>query len=322
MATIRQIKSGKWCAEVRKNGQYLSRSFLTKTDAVRWSREVEIKVERDELNGDSSLRTTPLTTLLKRYQREFSRNKKGGKNECYRIEAFLKRGISATPLSQLTPLKLAQYRDTRLKEVQPDTINRELVIISHCLTVARTEWGYPLPHIPIPKAKGGSSARQRRLEGDEEDKLLKQLTTPYQSAVVILALETAMRRGERCGLTWGDVHLKKRIVHLTTTKNGEARSVPLSPLAIQTLQALPRRIDGSVLGYRCTHSITRFFKRACLRAGIENLRLHDLRHEATSRLFEKGFNMMEVATITGHKDLRMLRRYTHLRAEDLARRLG
>ena len=62
--------------------------------------------------------------------------------------------------------------------------------------------------------------------------------------------------------------------------------------------------------------------RAIRRAVIENLRFHDLRHEATTRLFEKGLNIMEVASITGHKDLRMLRRYTHLKAEDLARKLG
>jgi integrase len=117
------------------------------------------------------------------------------------------------------------------------------------------------------------------------------------------------------------VNLKKRTAHLPKTKNGEARTMPLSSRAVATLENLPRNLDGRVFG-TTYEGIHQAFVRACRRAGIADLRFHDLRHEATSRLFEKGFNPMEVSAITGHKTLQMLKRYTHLRAEDLAKRMG
>jgi Phage integrase family. len=117
------------------------------------------------------------------------------------------------------------------------------------------------------------------------------------------------------------VDLKKRTAHLPKTKNGEARTMPLSSRAVATLENLPRNLDGRVFG-TTYEGIHQAFVRACRRAGIADLRFHDLRHEATSRLFEKGFNPMEVSAITGHKTLQMLKRYTHLRAEDLAKRMG
>ena len=130
-----------------------------------------------------------------------------------------------------------------------------------------------------------------------------------------------MRRGELLGLEWQHVDLDKRTAYLPITKNGTNRTIPLSLKAIETLQLLPRDISGRVFPLSAT-ALRGLWARACKRAGIEDLRFHDLRHEATSRFFEKGLNVMEVAAITGHKDLRMLQRYTHLRAEDLAVKLG
>lgn len=107
------------------------------------------------------------------------------------------------------------------------------------------------------------------------------------------------------------------------TKNKDVfRAVPLSPAAVDVLKQLPRNIAGRVFPIGSI-SIQHAFRSSVKQAGIENFRFHDLRHEATSRLFERGvFDSMEVATITGHKTLAMLKRYTHLKAEDLARKLG
>ncbi|ASF49079.1 site-specific integrase [Methylophaga nitratireducenticrescens] len=112
----------------------------------------------------------------------------------------------------------------------------------------------------------------------------------------------------------------KRTAKLLDTKNGENRTVPLSPVALKILESIPRNINGRVFSIKAD-SITTAFDRCCRRAHIESLRFHDLRHEATNRFFEKGFNLMEVSSITGHKDLAMLKRYTHLKAEDLAENL-
>ncbi|AWP23171.1 hypothetical protein C4901_07385 [Acidiferrobacter sp. SPIII_3] len=135
------------------------------------------------------------------------------------------------------------------------------------------------------------------------------------------AIETAMRRGETVAMRWEHWDRKARVFLLTETKNGTARRVPLSTAAIAVLEGLPKQLDGRVFGVHSA-SISRAFAATCKAAGIEGLTFHDLRHEATSRLFEKGLNPMEVAAITGHKTLQMLKRYTHLRAEDLVGRLG
>ncbi len=131
-----------------------------------------------------------------------------------------------------------------------------------------------------------------------------------------------MRQGEIVSLDWKHIDLKKRIAYLPETKNGEPRGVPLSTSAIATFRSLPGSTTGKVFPGVTTEAIKRAFMRACQRAEIEDFHFHDLRHEATSRLFEKSLNPLEVASITGHKTLQMLRRYTHLRAEDLAKKLG
>ena len=138
--------------------------------------------------------------------------------------------------------------------------------------------------------------------------------------LVLVAIETGMRRGELLSLTWDNVHLDKNWVHLPMTKNGESRDVPLSPKARDILGSLPRDISGKVFPIHF-EGLKSLWRRAMRRVELDDLHFHDLRHEATSRFFELGLNVVEVAAITGHKDLKMLQRYTHLRAEDLARKL-
>jgi integrase len=138
--------------------------------------------------------------------------------------------------------------------------------------------------------------------------------------LVSFAIETGMRRGEIASMHWEHINWSSQTLSIPITKTEIPRTIPLSHKAIATLRSLPRRIDGLVWGVR-PDSITQAFERACKREGIEDLRFHDLRHEATSRFFEKGLNVMEVSSITGHQDLRMLKRYTHIRPESLVDRL-
>ena len=143
----------------------------------------------------------------------------------------------------------------------------------------------------------------------------------WLSSVVLMAIETAMRRGELLGLEWAEINLVNRTAHLPLTKNGSGRTVPLSTTAVETLESLPRDITGKVFPISKT-ALRGLWRRACKWAGIEDLHFHDFRHEATSGFFEKGLNVMEVAAITGHKDVRMMQRYIDPRAEDLAKKLG
>jgi len=138
-----------------------------------------------------------------------------------------------------------------------------------------------------------------------------------------------MRQGELLALEWRNIDLVRKVARVEESKNDhrrrdrtQGRDVPLSSGAITVLKSLPRNLSGMVSDIG-TMAVVHAFQRACKRTGIEGLRFHDLRHEATSRLFERGgWGVMEVAAITGHKTLAMLKRYTHLRAEDLAAKLG
>ncbi|MGC9238003.1 MAG: site-specific integrase, partial [Thiomonas sp.] len=146
--------------------------------------------------------------------------------------------------------------------------------------------------------------------GDEENRLLEWAEKAEQedgsmpiAHIIRFALETGMRRGELAAMRWEHADLKSRVLLVPETKTGEPRRVPMSSRALAVLNALPRHLDGKVWGQVHAASISRAFARACHRANIENLRFHDLRHEATSRFFEKGLNPMQVAAITGHKTL-------------------
>jgi integrase len=270
-----------------------------------------------------------LGELLTRYRTEITPTKRSAHTESARLAAMLTRDICHRTLSKLTSSDLAQYRDARLKDVAPATVVRELNTISHALDIAQREWGLWLPRNPVKLVRRPSvpQGRKRRLEQGEEQRLLEACDrgrTPLMKPLIIIAIETGMRRGEILGLRWEHVDFTRRTVHLPLTKNGDARDVPLSRRATETLRQLHADADrDSVSAFPVSGNAVRLaFERLRARAGLADLHFHDLRHEAVSRLFEKGLNIAEVSAISGHKELRMLQRYTHLRAADLVARLG
>jgi integrase len=336
MASIRKRSrstKGQWQAQVRKKGYPLQTlTFDTRATAEAWARAVEVEMDQGRFVSRVEAETTTLKELLERYLEEITPLKKGATAETTRIRALLRHPLAQRFVGGIHGADIARYRNERLQQVQPATVKRDLVVVSHLFEVARKEWGIPV-HNPVRDIKlpPHARARERRLQpggpgqDSEETRLLmvcRKARNRFLLPVVQLALETAMRRGELVGLRWEHVDLKRQIAHLPDTKNGEARTVPLSSAAIGVLRGLPRSLNGQVFPGLTTEAVKLAFVRARRNAGLEDLRFHDLRHEATTRLFEKGLNIMEVASITGHKDLRMLRRYTHLRAEDLARKLG
>jgi len=323
MATIEK-RNGAWRAKVRKSGSSLSNTFVKKSDTVQWAAETERSIALGLAHGIDKHVT--LSHILKRYAREVTPQKKGSSSELLRIGVIQRHSAVEVSLINLSPNHIAKYRDDRLKQVVPGTVRRELSVISHAVETARKEWGYYLPSNPVAGIRKPSEpkGRNRRLEGDEENRLIQscaQSANNWLLPLVSFAIETGMRRGEMLSLEWQHVHLSLGWVHLENTKNGEARDVPLSSRARQILHDLPRDISGHVFPVHF-ENLKGLWKRAVARSGIMGLRIHDLRHEATSRFFEKGLNVIEVAAITGHKDLRMLQRYTHLKAGDLAKKLG
>ena len=340
MATFRK-RSGSWQVLVRKKGfGQIGRTFDTKSEAEDWAKIVESEMVRGVFVTRNEAENTTLAEALDRYEREVSSRKKGYAVEKGYIRRWKNTAFAKRTLASVQGKDIAEYRDMRLKEVAPNSVRLELALLSHLFTIAVKEWGMgglvnPVKQIRAPKMPAG---RDRRLHGGELDRILSATESPVLSDLARFAVETAMRQEELAGMTWNLVDLKKKTVSLLDTKNGEKRNVPLSPEAVRILSSLPRRIDGKVWGIT-PHAISVAWRRAVARARksyekeceekggkpdpgyLADLTFHDLRHEATSRFFEKGLNPMQVSAITGHKTLQMLRRYTHLKAEDLAKML-
>ncbi len=332
MATVRQLSSGKWNVQVRRKGQCsLSKSFTNQKDALTWSRLTESDMDKGSFVDRSEAESTTLSDALIRYRTEVTPHKKGATQELQRIEQWLSLPISKRSLASLRSADFASYRDKRLTQVASNTVRLELAIISHMFTIAMKEWGIPVvnPLSSIRKPKP-SNSRTRRLEGDEEERLLascKASRNPLLYSLVVVAIETGMRCGELLGLEWGNVDLNKRVALLHMTKNGEPRTIPLSLRAIETLSTLPRNINNKRVFYSWTArsgAISGAWRNATTKAQLVDLHFHDLRHEACSRMFEKGLNVMEVSAISGHRTLQMLKRYTHIkdRGESLLVKLG
>jgi len=322
MSSIAKI-NGRYHVRIRRKGfKAQCRTFTQKADALKWARETEICLEQGLLQGP---RIT-LAEVIDQYLAKISPAKKSGANDRFRLSALRASDLSKMQLLRITPSVIAEYRDSRLQDVQPATCLRDLNLLSHVFTIAMREWDYQLPCNPVSQIRKppASKPRTRRLEKNEQKRLLDALAqsrSQWAKPLVIVAIETGMRRGELLSLKWENVHLSRSYVHLPDTKNGNARDVPLSALAKETLAELPRDISGCIFPIHF-EALKSLWNRICRKLDIKDLRFHDLRHEATSRFFERGLNVIEVATITGHKDTKMLSRYTHLRAEDLSRKLG
>lgn len=327
MATIRKLR-GRWQAAVRRKGHApRAKSFDSKAEAERWARDLESQLDRSGTLPDTRpAEKTTLAQILTRYRDEISPTKRSSVTEISRINAVLRRPICHRTLALLSTADLAANRDERLKTVAPATVIRELNTISHAIDTARREWGVHLAQNPVKLVRRPAlpRGRTRRLEGDEEQILLAAADAGrvrYLRPLIVLAIETGMRRGELLSLRWEHVNLEQRVAHLPLTKNGTSRDVPLSTRAVETLRA-HRTGESETVFTAAPNAVRLAWERLKRRVGLEDLHLHDLRHEAVSRLFERGLNVAEVATISGHRELRMLSRYTHLRAVDLAKRLA
>lgn len=274
-----------------------------------------------------------LREALETYRAKVSILKKGYQQERYRIEQINRSFLADITVRQITSVDIATYRDARLldlnpktgKPLSPATVRLEMSLLSNFFDIARIEWGLcddnPVKKVRKPKPPPG---RDRRLTAREDRLILRyahSYSNPELYSIVVLALETAMRQGEILGLHWEHVNLKSRVAHLPATKNGSKRDVPLSIKARDALVRLGVKSSGKVFTYT-KEGIKSTWRFMMIKLGIEDLHFHDLRHEACSRFFELGtLDVMEVAAISGHKSLAMLKRYTHLKAQRLVRKL-
>lgn len=312
MATIRK-RGNKFQVQVRRAGfQSATKSFERLTEAKAWARQCEILFEQGEAGNQKPARIR-LADVLRRYLKEVTPAKKSSAGETRRINHLLNDKISATFLSDLSAKRLADFRDRRIKD-GVRTAAYDLQIIRHALNIGCSEWGIylkanPVEQIRLPRPP---KPRERRVTSDEYESLLfhaKSSRSRFMYPLIILAVETGMRLGELLKLKWNDFDEEACLLTLKDTKNGESRVVPVSMTAFDTLIALPAS-NASLFGTNY-HAVRSAWQRLCKRSGVENLRFHDLRHEAISRFFEKGLTLPEVTMVSGHKTKSQVLRYAH-----------
>jgi integrase len=355
MSTIRKRGDLQWECQIRKKGfPPLTKTFTSKVDAEDWGKVTEAEMIRGAFIHRAEAERMTLAEALERYEREVSSRKKGHAQERRRIHTWLAHKLAGRSLASLQGSDFATWRDHELNAGSaPATVRLKLSIISHLFSTAAKEWNVPVQN-PVSQIRKpyANNARQRRLSDEEARYLLAAVDDPGDSvksgakdrrnfwmpALVSMALETAMRQGELLSLDWRYVDLVARVAHLPDTKNGTSRDVPLSTAAVVALKTLPRAINGLVFPttesavrqswVRAVARGRRNYLQDCKKTGamptigfLEDMTFHGLRHEATTRMATK-LSMHELMKVTGHKDTRMLARYYHPRAEDLAKKLG
>ena len=329
MASIRQLNTKHWQVQIRRLGlKPISKTFINKDTAIKWGNITESEIDRGIYLSREEAERITISELIDRYSKEVTPLKKSSERELSRLKN-LNSFFGSFTLARLQSSMVAQYRDERLNEgLSGSTVVKDLNTLSHIVDTAIKEWNChisfnPVKNIRRPKP---NPSRTRRLYPYEEQKLLAVCRehSLMMEAIVVFAIETGMRLGEMINLQWKDVDLSKSIATLHTTKNGELRQVPLSSKAKDVLNQLPRHIERQFVFWRwkTPSGFEASWQRVIKRSSLVDFRFHDLRHEATSRLFEKGLSVMEVSAITGHKTLQMLKRYTHLDAEDIVQKLN
>jgi integrase len=328
MASIRN-RQGKWQARIiRKGFEPITKSFIAKQDAERWARQVEADIDKGSYTNVALAERTLFKDVIERYVQEVTLKTRSMREDTYRLRALARHPISRLRMTALTPIKVAEYRDERLKLVSNGAVIRELSYFSSIINHARREWGITMINpVPLVKKPPTPQGRNRILTEEELNRLYAALMPKIKSSnhwilpITKFALETAMRRGEILSLHWQHIDLHKRTALLPITKNGNSRLVPLSTSAIEILERLPRNINGRVFPVKSA-TLSAAIEKARERAELRDFHFHDLRHMAITRLAEKLPNLIELSAVSGHKSLAMLKRYYHPNAELLAEKLG
>jgi len=352
MATLVKTPSGKWKAVIRKAGWPLTvKTFRIQRDASDWARRSEDEMVRGAFIQRASSDRLTVAAAIKRYLEDIVPTKRPTTQVADRKRSkVIVKHLGRYSLTSLTPEIIAGFRDMRLagedrKDAKGNprprtnsTVRLDLALLGHMLTIAIREWGVTLPVIPVTHIRRPSpgAGRNRRLSADEETRLVVAVnkhSNPMMGWIVGIALETGMRWSEILTLQRTQVDLDRRIVRLLKTKNTQPRTVPLTRTAVELFRAAiknPTRPDDTGLiffgepgrdGARRPYQFDRMWQAIKRKQGLKDFRFHDLRHEAVSRPVEAGLSDQEVSAISGHKSMQMLKRYTHLRAEDLVARL-
>jgi integrase len=339
MASITQYREKTWRAVVSRAGfKRVSKTFERKEDALRWARSIEAQQDRGMEVNVKEARKQKVADLFARYRDEITPNKKTARGETNTINRFLRNAdFVHRRLDQIKPDDIRAWRDHRLTEIDPQSVHREMTVASSIFTHAIKEWGAPLTVNPVMMVKrpaGADKVRNRRWSEEDIQAVLKAAgwredqkpitTMEYVGWAFLVAIETAMRQGEICKVLIKDFYPTDRYLMLYDTKNGDSRAVPLSLKALHYLtfitegRAKTEKIFPMVAG-----TLDQYFRKARDQSGLKSadLRFHDARHEAATRLSKKLSNILELSAVTGHRSLRHLKRYYNPTPSEIAQRL-
>ena len=309
----------------RQGKSTLSGTFYSRNEALQWAKDIEAKLYLgiyEEITPKIA-RNISFREAAQHYLKTHSIHKKIVRCETSRLKILIERW-GDIPVEQINKAAILELRDDLLSLGRSgETINHYFNTLSKLFQMLVGDWDLVIAN-PIKgiKRMPPSQGRSKRVNNDIEKILLNccdAISLSLLSSIIKFAIQTGMRRGEIMGLTWDDIDLPNRKAYLHQTKNGEPRQVPLTRQAIAVLEALPRDEERVFpMSMTCLRSQFERIKEHAKPKwdGIgsnpfEDLRFHDLRHEALSRLSDIGLNVIELSHISGHKTLGMLKRYTH-----------
>jgi len=344
LATFTKLKSGSWRVQVRRKGKYVNETFLRRKDAEEWALEIERRIDRGEPALARGSRETKTFGDLIQLHREDLQDvgKSIGRSKSASL-VFLEHRLGRLRIPELDRERLIQFSKERAREgAGPVTLGIDLGYIKTILSHAAAVHGVILSVEPIALARialarlglvGKGNERERRPTQDELDRLIAAFNANrFQQIpvgrIIRIAVATAMRQDEICRIEWSGFDPNKKMLLIRDRKDPRRKSannqrIPMldvmgyDPCAIiEEQRSCAGNSSGRIFPYN-GRSVGTAFRRQCRALKIDDLHFHDLRHEGTSRLFEAGFSIEQVSLVTGHKDWKMLRRYTHLRPEAL-----
>ncbi len=311
MASFR-FRNGKWQAQVRRQGyRATTKSFTNKTDAQKWARRLETDIENGNTqSGGRDTLNTPLKNYLQRYLVEIAPLKASFSVEKYILKIWMESSLAKHPIGSITPTQIMSELDAKKTLWKPTTIHRNFGVLRHVFNTSQTLWEVPLRRNPVQYIKLPKTPKTpiRRLSED----FLEAFESGRRDSiywVVNFALETAMRRSEIANLRWEDIQREKRLALVVKSKTNRPRFVPLTHKALSILDEVGGQSE--YVFAKSSNAIRLAWSRRKASIGHNEVRFHDLRHEAISRLFEKGLTVPEVASISGHSTPQMLFRYAH-----------
>lgn len=332
---------------IKRDGKVIhseAQTFSRKVLAEEWKRRRESELEAVRASGKPLVKGVTLETLITDYVSAAKNVTEWGRSKTADINRLKGTALAAKDATKLTAQDFMEYARLRrsVDGAGPSTVLNDLIWLRQVLMQAAIGRDLPGPLMALDRAReellrvrvvAKSRQRSRRLSADEESRLLAHFKSRDARSkipmveIMLFALATSRRQAEICSLRWVDVDMDKAVAWLDDVKHprqkkGNRRKFRMPVEAVAIIKRQPKgagKDAGRVFPFN-SKSVSAAFTRACRLLEIEDLDFHDLRHEATSRLFERGYSIQEVAQFTLHESWTTLKRYTHLQPEDVPER--